>query len=189
MGSWDSARFREVLRLIKDRTGLSQEQLAHLAGRHRTQFNRWTRAENQPRYDAVSRLASEISANHPEAGDLAEQLLSAAGYGGSSPTATQASEAKTADLPPPSAHSPPTPAEASTQAEQNVSRAQAEQIADALERLLATVMSRVGALETRVGVLEAEVAEVAELRRENAELRADLSAMREQLRHKSAKSA
>lgn len=179
MDSWDSVRFREVLEQIKNRTDLSQEQLARLAGRHRTQFNRWTRAENQPRYDAVSRLASAIIADHPEAADLAEQLLTAAGYGGSSPPTAPASEAKAPSPPQSSAHSPPPTIEAPAQDEQSVSRTQAEQIADALERLLETVMTRVDALET----------EVAGLRRENAELRADLSAMREQLRHKSAKSA
>jgi transcriptional regulator with XRE-family HTH domain len=181
MGSWDSARFREVLRLIKDRTGLSQEQLANLAGRHRTQFNRWTRAENKPGYDAVARLASEIIASHPEAADLAKELLTSAGYGVSSLEATRASEPETPSPPQSSAHSPPA-ADAPAQeprTEQNVSRAQAEQIAGALEQLLATVMSRIGVLET----------EVAELRRENAQLRADLSAIQSQLRHKSAKSA
>ena len=82
---WNRELFAQTIAAIQKETGLSQADLGMLAGRARTQINRWTRAENQPAYDAVSRLAAAITARFPDLRDIAEQLMSAAGYGGEVP--------------------------------------------------------------------------------------------------------
>lgn len=77
---WNRERFKDVLEEIQKRTNLSQAELAQLAGRNRTQINRWLRAENQPSYGALQNLASATSARYPEIASLARDLMEAAGY-------------------------------------------------------------------------------------------------------------
>lgn len=81
MTTWDRDAFQRALLEIGSRAHLSQAQFAELAGRSRSQFNRWTRAENQPTYEAVTRLANAITTQYPHLADLARQLVTAAGYG------------------------------------------------------------------------------------------------------------
>lgn len=78
--TWDRDAFQRALREISARAHLSQAEFAALAGRSRSQFNRWTRAENRPTYDAVAGLATAITSRYPELADLAQELLEAAGY-------------------------------------------------------------------------------------------------------------
>lgn len=77
---WDRQRFKDVLEEIQRRTNLSQTELAKLAGRNRTQINRWVRAENQPAYTALQQLATATAARYPDVADLARELMAAAGY-------------------------------------------------------------------------------------------------------------
>jgi transcriptional regulator with XRE-family HTH domain len=77
---WDRERFGELLKEIGDRAHLDQGGLAELAGRSRSQINRWTRSENQPAYDAVARLATAITGRYPHLSDLAREFMIAAGY-------------------------------------------------------------------------------------------------------------
>ncbi len=79
--NWDRERFGELLKEIGDRAHLDQGGLAELAGRSRSQINRWTRSENQPAYDAVARLASAITDQYPHLADHARKFMIAAGYG------------------------------------------------------------------------------------------------------------
>lgn len=77
---WDRETFRTVLATIRDRTNLTEAGLAELAGRSRSQVNRWTRAENQPDYEPVRRLVDGLERYGTEARKLGVQLLEAAGY-------------------------------------------------------------------------------------------------------------
>jgi len=97
--TWDRDAFQRALAQISERAHLSQAEFAALAGRSRSQFNRWTRAENRPTYDAVAGLAAAITRRYPELADLARELLEAAGYGHLSsgpPSHEDAAEAKAA---------------------------------------------------------------------------------------------
>jgi hypothetical protein len=77
---WDRETFRRVLEDIQDRTHLTEAELAALAGRSRSQVNRWTRAENQPAYDPLRRLVDGLQRFAPEVRKLGIELLEAAGY-------------------------------------------------------------------------------------------------------------
>jgi transcriptional regulator with XRE-family HTH domain len=78
---WDPDLFRTVLQEVMKRADLTQAEIGALAGRDRTQVNRWTRATNKPAYEAMRRLTGNIAGRSPELAELAQQLMSAAGYG------------------------------------------------------------------------------------------------------------
>lgn len=78
--SWDRDRFRDLLEEIQGRASLSDPQLAALAGRSRSQVNRWTRAEHQPTYEPLRKLVDGLERHGPEIQALGFQLLEAAGY-------------------------------------------------------------------------------------------------------------
>lgn len=59
--------------------GLSKSDIARIAGVHRSQVSRWFTGETRPTYDTAMRLAAGIRPVHPE---LADEFVSAAGYGG-----------------------------------------------------------------------------------------------------------
>lgn len=84
---WDRETFRRVLEDIQDRTHLTEAELAALAGRSRSQVNRWTRAENQPAYDPLRRLVDGLEKFGPGVRKLGIQLLEAAGYAPPEPVA------------------------------------------------------------------------------------------------------
>jgi transcriptional regulator with XRE-family HTH domain len=77
---WDRETFRQVLGQIQDRTQLTEAGLATLAGRSRSQVNRWTRAENQPAYEPLRQLVDGLEKFGPQVRELGIQLLKAAGY-------------------------------------------------------------------------------------------------------------
>lgn len=103
---WNRERFKDVLDEIQKRTNLSQAELAQLAGRNRTQINRWLRAENQPSYGALQKLASATSARYPEVASLARELMESAGYG-TIPDEGDVEEAVEAKATAPTADTPP----------------------------------------------------------------------------------
>lgn len=84
---WDRETFRKVLDQIQDRTQLTEAELAALAGRSRSQVNRWTRAENQPTYEPLRRLVDGLQRYGPEIRKLGTELLEAAGYAPPEPVA------------------------------------------------------------------------------------------------------
>lgn len=77
---WDPEAFRDLLDEILRRTGMTDAELGELAGRSRSQANRWKRAENQPAYDPLRRLADRLVERDAALVDLARQLLASAGY-------------------------------------------------------------------------------------------------------------
>lgn len=77
---WQPDRFRETLKQISDRTGLGDKDLATLTGRSRSQVNRWRRAEHQPDFPSLQRLADGLRQYGPEIQQLGADLLDAAGY-------------------------------------------------------------------------------------------------------------
>lgn len=77
---WDRERFRAILEEMCNLAHLTQADLAVLAGRSRSQINRWSRAENQPTFAAVQRLASAVATKHPEIAELTSELMEVAGY-------------------------------------------------------------------------------------------------------------
>lgn len=86
---WDRQRFQSLLQAIQERTGLSDGDMGELAGRSRSQINRWTRAESQPTYQPIRQLAEALATKHPNIASLAGQLLIAAGYEGESDLRTE----------------------------------------------------------------------------------------------------
>ncbi|WP_433465743.1 helix-turn-helix domain-containing protein [Spirillospora sp. CA-128828] len=83
MHTWLPHQFRAVLKQLREQAGLSDADLARLAGKSRSQVNRWSRAENQPNYDGLRSLVENLTEEgYPtEIVDLASDLLRAAGYG------------------------------------------------------------------------------------------------------------
>ncbi|GAA4100729.1 helix-turn-helix domain-containing protein [Nonomuraea soli] len=79
--TWDREKFGEILKKIGERAQLSPAEIAELAGRSRSQVNRWTRSENQPGYDALRRFADNLARDFPDLAPLGAELLEAAGYG------------------------------------------------------------------------------------------------------------
>lgn len=158
--TWDRERFGTILDTIGKRAGLKQPELAVLAGRSRSQFNRWTRAENQPTYLAVSRLASAVAARYPELAELTEQLVDAAGYGPSNmlsepgPDMSDAIEAKAA------VHPEPTP-ERAQPLQRSTEDIRAE-IAEIMSRMTPEEIER---FERDIAEEEAELARVIMQRR------------------------
>lgn len=59
-------------------TGLSKSDIARIAGTHRSQVSRWVSGDQRPSYDRTMRLAAHLRRRYP---DLAEELITAAGYG------------------------------------------------------------------------------------------------------------
>src|SRR5690242_1412363 len=77
---WDPERFRTLLKQILNRTELNQQQLGELAGRSRSQANRWLRAVNQPEFEPLARLVDGLGQFGPQIQNLGFELLEAAGY-------------------------------------------------------------------------------------------------------------
>lgn len=67
------------------RGGLTQTAIAELAAVSRSQVNRWTRAEHQPSYEPVRRLADKLGERGPEMRALGRNLLETAGYASPEP--------------------------------------------------------------------------------------------------------
>jgi transcriptional regulator with XRE-family HTH domain len=69
-----------LLAEIQQRTGLSYQGLADVAGVNRSQVWRWVNAGSTPGYEPLRQLTAHILAAHPDVADLASALLPAAGY-------------------------------------------------------------------------------------------------------------
>jgi transcriptional regulator with XRE-family HTH domain len=78
---WDEAEFRRLLQSAIDDTGLSQREVAGLAGVSHSQISRWMNGLHRPSYDNVRQLAGGLQQLRPSLGDLTAPLLRAAGYG------------------------------------------------------------------------------------------------------------
>lgn len=77
--AWIPVQLAETLTAIQDVTGMSQREIARIAGVNRSQVNRWSHGESQPGYDKITRVALAIRQRGHEA--LAQQLMTASGYG------------------------------------------------------------------------------------------------------------
>lgn len=78
---WDEApAFSDLLAAIIEGTGLSQRELADLAGVSHSQVSRWKAGEHQPGYGPMLRLGAELLKDYPSLGDLTPELLRLAGY-------------------------------------------------------------------------------------------------------------
>lgn len=82
---WNPERFRLLIKEIQERTGLGDSALGPMAGLSRSQFNRWSRAENQPSHKPLRTLYDSLIAHDPELRVPARDLLIAAGYDPPSP--------------------------------------------------------------------------------------------------------
>src|SRR6185437_3820034 len=76
---WDSAKFRDLLKRIMDETGLSQRDVADLAGISRPQVSRWLSGAHRPNFDALQKFAT-AARRYPGQEDAVAGLLAAAGY-------------------------------------------------------------------------------------------------------------
>jgi len=72
--------FGRLLAGILERTGLTLQQAADVAGVNRSQVWRWVNSGSVPKYEPVRRLAAYLMAERPEVADRAAALLPAAGY-------------------------------------------------------------------------------------------------------------
>jgi transcriptional regulator with XRE-family HTH domain len=78
---WDEAPdFGELLSAIITSTGLSQREIAELAGVSHSQISRWKAGAHQPGYAAMMRLGTELRYAYPSLGDLTPSLVKLAGY-------------------------------------------------------------------------------------------------------------
>jgi transcriptional regulator with XRE-family HTH domain len=78
---WDEApEFGELLSAILASTGLSQREVADLAGVSHSQVSRWKAGGHQPGYAAMMRLGTELAKAYPALGDLTPRLIQLAGY-------------------------------------------------------------------------------------------------------------
>ena len=78
---WSAARIAAALARLED-TGLSQPNMARLAGVSQSTVNRWSRGKVQPGYAAVRKLAVAVWRKHPA---LAKELVEASGYAWAEP--------------------------------------------------------------------------------------------------------
>jgi transcriptional regulator with XRE-family HTH domain len=62
--------------------GLSKTDIGRIAGVHRSQVSRWVSGEQRPSYERTMRLAAHLRRDRP---DLADEIISATGYGGDPP--------------------------------------------------------------------------------------------------------
>jgi transcriptional regulator with XRE-family HTH domain len=74
MRSRQAAAFAAV-----EAAGLSKTDIGRIAGVHRSQVSRWVSGEQRPSYERTMRLAAYLRREHPA---LAEEVITAAGYGG-----------------------------------------------------------------------------------------------------------
>ncbi len=77
----DTQRLGWLLREIRARARLSQEDLAHMAGVGRSQVSRWETGQHAPAYRNIRQLAVRLSADCPEVDEWSGELVEAAGYG------------------------------------------------------------------------------------------------------------
>ena len=75
-GGWNPGALSAALSAMQDE-GLSQGDIAKLAGVNRSQVNRWARGEHRPAYDRALRLARATAARMPA---VAARFMTAAGY-------------------------------------------------------------------------------------------------------------
>jgi transcriptional regulator with XRE-family HTH domain len=72
--------FARLLVRMQERAGLTTTEIADAAGVNRSQVWRWINSGVAPGGEPVRRLAAWLKAGHPELGDIAARLLTAAGY-------------------------------------------------------------------------------------------------------------
>jgi transcriptional regulator with XRE-family HTH domain len=78
---WSAARIAAALAKLEG-AGLSQPEMARMAGVSQSTVNRWSRGRVQPGYGAVRRLAVAAYRTRP---DLARELVEASGYAWAEP--------------------------------------------------------------------------------------------------------
>lgn len=83
MTEWDRDLLADTLRKIMNAAGLSQLDVARLAGRNRTMVSRWLSGEFRPAFAAARSFSMALTNKHPEMAELAGQFMTAAGYGDS----------------------------------------------------------------------------------------------------------
>ena len=85
--------FGTLLAGIQERTGLTHQAIADIAGVNRSQVWRWVNSGSAPGYEPVRRLAAWIVREFPALADDAIDLLTAAGYESPPPALLPAAEA------------------------------------------------------------------------------------------------
>lgn len=85
-GTWNGTRVAAAIIQLKD-AGMSEANIALLAGVSRATANRWARGANRPDHDSVQRLAARVWHDHP---GTARELVEAAGYPWREPDAASA---------------------------------------------------------------------------------------------------
>lgn len=73
---WDPTTLRKIIAL----TGLQRKDIAALAGRSTPQISRWLSGEHRPEHGALRDLIVALRTRHPEVADLAQKLMTDAGY-------------------------------------------------------------------------------------------------------------
>jgi len=71
-----------LLREIRQRADMSQDEIARLAGASRSQVSRWENGHHEPSYRKIRRLADALHDLDPGLDDLSGELVQAAGYDG-----------------------------------------------------------------------------------------------------------
>jgi transcriptional regulator with XRE-family HTH domain len=69
-----------LLREIRQRADMSQDEIARLAGASRSQVSRWENGQHEPSYRKIRRLADALRELDPDLDDLSGELVQAAGY-------------------------------------------------------------------------------------------------------------
>jgi transcriptional regulator with XRE-family HTH domain len=69
-----------LLREIRQRADMSQDEIARLAGASRSQVSRWENGQHEPSYRKIRRLADALHELDPSLDDLSGELVQAAGY-------------------------------------------------------------------------------------------------------------
>lgn len=69
-----------LLREIRQRADMSQDEIARLAGASRSQVSRWENGQHEPSYRKIRRLADALHDLDPGLDDLSGRLVRAAGY-------------------------------------------------------------------------------------------------------------
>lgn len=82
---WEGPRFRELLQQVMDSAGLTQKDVAAIAGVSQAMASRWLRADHRPGFDALQRLAAAVRERRPSLAPVVNDLLLAAGYGSAVP--------------------------------------------------------------------------------------------------------
>ena len=77
----DMQRLGWLLREIRQRADMSQDEIARLAGASRSQVSRWENGQHEPSYRKIRKLADALHELDPSLDDLSGELVQAAGYG------------------------------------------------------------------------------------------------------------